>query len=202
VWAANLAALELHVPQWSVDRQGRPLDADLLVIDLDPGEPATVVQCCEVAVALRTHLEAEGLRTYAKTSGSKGLQLYAPIRRTPPEQTNAFAHAWAERLERELPDLVVSRMTKSLRTGKVLVDWSQNNGAKTTIAPYSLRARPLPTVSAPVTWEEVEACRRPEDLRLTATQVLSRVAEDGDLLADLAASSGRPRLPGPPSAAG
>jgi bifunctional non-homologous end joining protein LigD len=202
VWAANLAALELHVPQWSVDGKGRPLGADLLVLDLDPGPPATVVECSRVAVLLRDALGEQGLRTYAKTSGSKGMQVYAPIRPSSPEDTNAFAKAWAERLEREHPDLVVSRMTKSLRTGKVFVDWSQNNGAKTTVAPYSLRARPLPTVSAPVTWDEVEACREPDDLRFTAPQVLERVEEHGDLMADLAATKGRPRLPGPPAPAG
>jgi bifunctional non-homologous end joining protein LigD len=198
VWAANLAALELHVPQWSVDRSGRPREADLLVLDLDPGPPATVVECALVATTLRERLAEQGLRTYAKTSGSKGMQVYAPVRPTSSEHTSAYAKAWAEMLEREQPDLVVSRMTKSLRSGKVFVDWSQNNGAKTTIAPYSLRARPMPTVSAPVTWDEVAACRRPEDLRLTAPAVLRRVADDGDLMAELAARAGRPRLPDPP----
>jgi bifunctional non-homologous end joining protein LigD len=202
VWAANLAALELHVPQWSVDAKGRPREPDLLVLDLDPGPPATIVECSAVALVLRERLEEQGLRTYAKTSGSKGMQVYAPLRPTSAEATSAFAKAWAEQLEREQPDLVLSRMTKSLRTGKVFVDWSQNNGAKTTVAPYSLRARPLPTVSTPVTWEEVASCRAPEDLRFVAADVLDRVARDGDLMADLAATKGRPRLPEPPSPAG
>ncbi len=200
VWAANLAALELHVPQWRVDAAGTPVDADLLVLDLDPGPPATVVECCRVALLLRERLAADGLDSYPKTSGSKGLQLYVPLVPSGSERTSGYARGLAEELERAHQDLVVSRMAKNLRPGKVLVDWSQNNGAKTTVAPYSLRARPLPTVSAPVTWAEVEACSAPEDLRFTAPQVLDRVAERGDLLAPLnekrdGPASGRGRLP-------
>ena len=184
VWVANLAALELHVPQWRVDAGGGMLDADLLVLDLDPGPPATVVQCCEVACLIRDVLGEQGLRAWAKTSGSKGLQLYLPVEPTPWERTSAFAKDLAQRLEAEHPDLVVHRMTRALRPGKVLLDWSQNNGAKTTVAAYSLRARPAPTVSTPVTWAEVAGCRRPEDLRFSAPEVLARV-EQGDLLAPL-----------------
>jgi bifunctional non-homologous end joining protein LigD len=160
---------------------------DLLVFDLDPGAPATIVDCCRVAEALRPVLAEEGLDALPKTSGSKGLQLYADIRgrEMTAEQASALAKGLAERLERDLPRQAVSRMTKSLRTGKVLIDWSQNNGAKTTIAPYSLRARERPTVSTPVTWDEVAACHDPGDLFFTAPDVLARVDEHGDLFAAL-----------------
>ena len=174
VWTANLASLELHTHQWRV---GHP--PDLLVLDLDPGAPATVVECCRVALLLRERLPFE---LFPKTSGNKGLQLYA---RAPVEDTNAFARQVAEELEKAEPDLVVSQMTKSLRPGKVLVDWSQNNRAKTTVSVYSLRARDTPTVSTPVTWDEVEACRRPSDLVFTSEDVLFRVEELGDLFAPL-----------------
>jgi bifunctional non-homologous end joining protein LigD len=182
IWAANLAGLELHVPMWRLPDVRRP---DLLVFDLDPGEPANIVDCCRVAVALRPLLEADGFAPLAKTSGGKGLQLYAPISGVTSDEASDRAKAFAERLERDQPRLAVSRMTKALRTGKVLIDWSQNNGSKTTVAPYSLRARAHPTVSTPVTWAEVEACRQPQDLFFTADTVLSRVAEHGDLFAPL-----------------
>jgi bifunctional non-homologous end joining protein LigD len=161
------------------------LEPDLLVFDLDPGAPATVVDCCRVAEALRPVLAGEGLDALPKTSGGKGLQLYARISGLTAEQASALAKDFAERLEREMPRLVVSRMTKSLRTGKVLIDWSQNNGAKTTVAPYSLRAREHPTVSTPVTWDEVSACRDVSDLFFTAPDVLARVEDRGDLFAPL-----------------
>ena len=196
IWAANLAALELHVPMWRFPAPagaGKPApehgrSPDLLVFDLDPGAPASIVDCCRVAEALRPALSEDGLDALPKTSGGKGLQLYADIsdRKMTAEQASALAKGVAERLEREMPRLVVSRMTKSLRAGKVLIDWSQNNGAKTTIAPYSLRAREHPTVSTPVSWEEVAACRAPEDLFFTAADVLARVEQDGDLFASLA----------------
>ena len=159
IWAANLAGLELHVPMWRFP--GR--EPDLLVFDLDPGLPATVVDCCRVAEELRPLLEDEGLRPLPKTSGGKGLQLYAAISGLTAEQASARAKALAERMEEQHPGQVVSRMTRLLREGKVLIDWSQNNGSKTTIAPYSLRARSRPTVSTPVTWDEVAAL--PEDRR-------------------------------------
>jgi bifunctional non-homologous end joining protein LigD len=184
IWAANLASLELHVPQWRFPRGDEP-EPDLLVFDLDPGAPATVVECCRVAEALRPLLAADGLEALPKTSGGKGLQLYAKVSGITAEEASAQAKAYAERLEEEQPDLVVSRMTKSLRTGKVLIDWSQNNGSKTTIAPYSLRARTHPTVSTPVTWSEVESCRDVSDLFFTAPDVLTRVAAHGDLFAPL-----------------
>ncbi len=188
IWAANLAALELHVPMWrfprGIDEDPMP---DLMVFDLDPGLPATVVECCRVAEALRPMLESAGLRSLAKTSGGKGLQLYAPVSGITAEQASDRARSFAQALEQERPDLVVSRMTRSLRDGKVLIDWSQNNGSKTTIAPYSLRARTYPTVSTPVTWDEVAACREPGDLFFTAPDVVARVADQGDLFAPLLA---------------
>jgi bifunctional non-homologous end joining protein LigD len=182
IWAANLAGLELHVPQWRMPDLRRP---DLLVFDLDPGAPANIVDCCRVAEDLRPLLEAEGFAPLPKTSGGKGLQLYAPISGVTSEQASDQARAFAERLERDQPGRVVSRMTKVLRTGKVLIDWSQNNGSKTTVAPYSLRARQSPTVSTPVSWAEVQACERPEQLFFTAETVLDRVERHGDLFAPL-----------------
>jgi bifunctional non-homologous end joining protein LigD len=182
IWAANLAGLELHVPQWRLPEIRRP---DLLVFDLDPGAPANIVDCCRVAEDLRPLLEADGLAPLAKTSGGKGLQLYAAISGMTSEQASNQARAFAERLERDQPRRVVSRMTKVLRTGKVLIDWSQNNGSKTTVAPYSLRARENPTVSTPVSWEEVASCRQPQELFFTAEAVLDRVPRHGDLFAPL-----------------
>ncbi len=195
VWLANLAALELHTPQWKVGPRDGVHGADQLVLDLDPGAPATVVECAQVALALRELLVADGLEPVAKTSGSKGMQVYAAIADTPADRTSAYAHELAERLEEERPALVVSRMTKSLRPGKVLVDWSQNNAAKTTVSVYSLRARPAATVSAPVTWDEVEATAGGSPLGFTQADVLERVQE-GDLFAPLLRGGTRPRLPG------
>jgi bifunctional non-homologous end joining protein LigD len=185
IWAANLAALELHVPQWTVGPRGAVRGANLLVLDLDPGAPATVVECARVAVLLREELAADGLSAYPKTSGSKGMQVYAPVDPVSSDRTSAYAHELAKRLEAAHPDLVVSRMAKELRPRKVFVDWSQNNAAKTTVAPYSLRARPVQWVSTPVTWDEVEACRAPTDLQFRAEDVLARVEEHGDLFAPL-----------------
>lgn len=196
IWAVNLAAIELHVPMWRFPAPSAPSAPsassapDMLVFDLDPGAPATIVECCRVAEALRPVLEAEGLRPLPKTSGGKGLQLYATVSGLTAQQASDQALEFAQRLERELPRLVVSRMTKSARPGKVLIDWSQNNGSKTTIAPYSLRAREHPTVSAPVTWDEVAACRQVADLSFTAPDVLDRVQAHGDLFA--------PLIPAPP----
>jgi bifunctional non-homologous end joining protein LigD len=180
VWSANLAALELHVPQWKVGPRGAVHQPDLMVFDLDPGAPATIVDACRVALWLRDLLDADGLRSWPKTSGRKGLHLYVPIAES--DRTSAYAKQAAQRLEREHGDLVLSRMDRRLRTGKVFVDWSQNNPAKTTVAPYSLRAAGDPAVSTPVSWEEVAACERPEDLHFVAGEVLDRVAEHGDLL--------------------
>jgi bifunctional non-homologous end joining protein LigD len=180
IWAANLAALELHTPMWRYPGIGEP---DLLVFDLDPGPPATVVECCQVALLLRPLLTGLGLEPAAKTSGGKGLQLYVAVPGMTSEQTSDLAKRLAEQLESAHPGLVVSKMTKALRPGKVLIDWSQNNAAKTTVAPYSLRARSQPTASTPVSWDEVEGCRRAADLVFTADDVVRRVAESGDLFA-------------------
>ena len=190
VWTANLAALELHTHMWRVvaprgkpARQGPP---DMVVFDLDPGAPATVVECCEVALLLREALLADGHEACVKTSGSKGMQLYCKARGfSTAEQTSAYAKGLAQRFEGSHGGLVVSRMAKELRPGKVLVDWSQNSAAKTTVSVYSLRARPEPTVSTPVTWDEVSACTKPADLVFTSDDVLARVAAQGDLFAPL-----------------
>jgi bifunctional non-homologous end joining protein LigD len=196
VWSANLAALELHIPQWTVDSVGARRNPDRLVFDLDPGEPATIVECCRVAELLRAELVADGYEPVAKTSGSKGMQLYCTVRTSAPEQTSAYAKALAEKLAAAHPSLVVAKMAKELRPRKVFIDWSQNNPYKTTVAPYSMRARDLPTVSTPITWAEVEACRKPGDLVFTADDVLDRVDEHGDLFAPLLEGTG-PRLRSP-----
>ncbi|WP_019814667.1 non-homologous end-joining DNA ligase [Saccharomonospora saliphila] len=185
VWVAHLASLELHVPQWTVGPRDGKRRPDLLVFDLDPGEPATIVECCTVAAWLRDALADDGLDAHPKTSGSKGMQLYVPVRTRSDDRTSEYAKDLAERLEREHPEIVVSRMAKRLRPGKVFIDWSQNNTKKTTVAPYSLRARPTPTVSTPVTWDEVGACRKPDDLVFHADDVLARVDDHGDLFAPL-----------------
>ncbi len=182
VWAANLADLELHT---SLARKKDVAKPTMMVFDLDPGPPADIVQCCQVGIWLRDLLAEMKLQSWAKTSGSKGLQLYVPLN-TPAtfDQTKALSRALAEHLEREHPDLVVHRMLKSLRGGKVLVDWSQNDEHKTTVNVYSLRAKDYPTVSTPVTWKEVETCLKKKDPKLltfTSDQVLERVAELGDL---------------------
>ncbi|WP_433477448.1 non-homologous end-joining DNA ligase [Spirillospora sp. CA-142024] len=186
VWCANLAALELHVPQWKVGPRGKVHGPDLVVFDLDPGPPATIVEACEVAGLLRDLLAEDGLESYPKTSGKKGLHLYVPVKEpTEPERTSEYAKSAAQRLAEEHPKLVVAKMEKRLRKGKVFVDWSQNNPAKTTVAPYSLRAASRPSVSTPITWEELEACRDAADLVFGPGDVLARVDEDGDLLKPL-----------------
>ncbi len=187
VWAANLAALELHVPQWKVGPRGGRRSPDLLVFDLDPGAPAGIVACCEVALLLRQRLAADGLDSYVKTSGSKGLQLYSPVATTRAEQTRAYARRLARQMTASHPETVVDTMTRSRRAGKVLLDWSQNNPAKTTVVAYSLRARPGALVSTPITWQEVESCRHESDLRFDYRDVLRRVDKFGDLLAPLQA---------------
>ena len=186
IWAANLAAIELHVPQW---RFRDPSQPDLLVFDLDPGAPATIVECCQVAIALRPMLKSDGFEPLAKTSGGKGLQLYARLSGKTSDEASELAKSYAERLEGDRPGLVVSRMTRSLRKGKVLIDWSQNSATKTTVAPYSLRARTNPTVSTPVTWDEVESCRASEELVFTAEDIPGRLDAHGDLLAPLLSSA-------------
>jgi bifunctional non-homologous end joining protein LigD len=185
-WLVNLAALELHVHQWTVGRNGRPRNADRLVIDLDPGEPAGLHECCRVALLVRDVLADRGLVAKPVTSGSKGLHLYADlVRRLPSEESTALAKEVAEGLQAEHPKLVTATMTKSRRGGKVFLDWSQNAGSKTTISPYSLRGRERPYVATPVSWEEVEAgAEDPDGLdQFRSDQVLARVEAHGDLFA-------------------
>lgn len=181
-WLANIAAIELHTPQWRLDGN-RPANPDLLVVDLDPGPPAGLAECCLVAVAARHRLELDGLVAFAKTSGKKGMQLLCRLSGDwTSDEATSYAKGVAEDLERALPELVTAKMTKALRPGKVFFDWSQNAAAKTTVSAYSLRAAPTPTVSAPVTWAEVEAGTvRP----LAPDEVLRRLERDGDLLAPL-----------------
>ncbi|MBO0850352.1 MAG: non-homologous end-joining DNA ligase [Pseudonocardia sp.] len=186
-WVANLAALELHVPQWTVGRRGARHAPDLLVFDLDPGEGTTIVDCARVAERVAGVLAEDGLPAYPRTSGGKGMQLYTPVRVTAPERTGAYARAVAERLATEDPGKVIAVMARQRRRGKVFIDWSQNNPAKTTVASYSLRGRHRPTVATPLTWDEVRACRRPEDLVFTADELPERLAEHGDLLEPLLA---------------
>ncbi|GGQ88185.1 non-homologous end-joining DNA ligase [Streptomyces pilosus] len=181
MWAANLVT-EFHTHQWLI---GDPGQADRIVFDLDPGAPATIVQCCEVAVWLRERLAKDGIEAYAKTSGSKGLHLLAAVRGASSDQVSEYAKRLAVEAEKAMPRLVLHRMTRSLRPGKVFVDWSQNAARKTTATPYTLRARPEPSVSAPVTWDEVETCRSPGALALAAPDVGPRIRDHGDLLASL-----------------
>jgi bifunctional non-homologous end joining protein LigD len=195
-WAANLAALEVHVPQWQVDDDGQPALPDLLVLDLDPGPETGIAECCAVAERLGQRLEADGLDPVVKTSGSKGMQVYAPIEApTDREHPSRYAKLLAQELSAQTPDDVVWRMEKALRPGKVLIDWSQNNPAKTTVAPYSLRARAGATVSTPIGWDEVDAVRDgsldPAALRFTTDDVLARVEEYGDLF-DVAGATRAP----------
>jgi bifunctional non-homologous end joining protein LigD len=186
VWVANLASLELHT---SLSHAAKLEEPSALVFDLDPGPPADIVQCCQVALWLRDVFDGHGLEVFAKTSGSKGMQLYVPLN-TPVgyEETKTAALGLAQRLEREHPELVVHMMEKAVRTGKVFIDWSQNDQHKTTVNVYSLRARPQPTVSTPVAWPEVEACLEAGDaakLVFEADEVLRRVDDHGDLFEPL-----------------
>jgi bifunctional non-homologous end joining protein LigD len=195
VWLANLAAIELHPSLSRASALARPTT---LAFDLDPGAPASIVQCCEVALLLREMFGELGLKAFAKTSGSKGLQVYVPLNEPDVtyEQTKPFAHAVARLFESRRPELVVSRMARASRRGKVLIDWSQNDEHKTTVVVYSLRAREDPTVSTPLTWEEVGDCVSsgdPDALRFQATDALARVRARGDLFAEVL--SLRQRLP-------
>jgi bifunctional non-homologous end joining protein LigD len=182
VWIANLASIELH-PSLSLATD--ITTPTMIVFDLDPGPPANIVQCAQVGLWVRQIFDHFGLQSFPKTSGSKGMQIYIPLNtKTTYEQTKSFAHAIARLLEQEHPDLVVSDMKKAVRTNKVFVDWSQNDEHKTTISVYSLRAREHPTVSTPVTWEEVEQALKKKDaerLVFEAKDVLARVEKMGDL---------------------
>lgn len=188
VWVANLASLELHTSLSHAPSLERPAT---LVFDLDPGPPADVVLCCQVALWVRAILGERGLQAFAKTSGSKGLQLYVPLNSAVDYQaTKSFALELAQRLTLEHPEAVVFDMEKRIRGGKVLIDWSQNDQHKTTVSVYSLRARPRPTVSTPVTWDEVAICLHDKDaskLVFEADDVLKRVERSGDLFGPLLA---------------
>jgi len=197
VWLANLAALELHTLQGRVDDPDRPLG---VVFDLDPGAPADVRDCCRVALELREILDQLGLRAVAKTSGGKGLHLFVPLHTdVTNDDTKRFALAVGQLLAHRDPESVVVAMAREQRTGKVFVDWSQNDRNKTTIAPYSLRALPRPTVSTPVTWDEIARASAADDssvLRFEPPDVLDRVARIGDLFGDaLRTRQELPRLP-------
>jgi bifunctional non-homologous end joining protein LigD len=182
VWAANLADLELHTSLSRKDIIGRPT---MIVFDLDPGVPADIVQCCQVALWLRDLLGKMNLKSFAKTSGSKGLQIYVPLNTSVTyDETKSLSLALAQHLEREHADLVTSNMSKAVRKGKVFVDWSQNDEHKTTICVYSLRAKEEPTVSTPLSWDEVENCLKKKSanpLKFRSEQVLARVEKLGDL---------------------
>jgi bifunctional non-homologous end joining protein LigD len=184
IWLAQLAAIELH-PSLS---RAKPIERPtVLAFDLDPGPPADIVDCCRVGLRLRQLFEGLGLECFPKTSGSKGLQVYVPLNTDIAyDDTKPFAQAVAQAMERSDPELVVSRMAKELRKGKVLVDWSQNDRHKTTVAVYSLRARERPTVSTPVQWDEVARAAEDQDaelLRFESQEVVKRLEEDGDLFA-------------------
>lgn len=184
VWTANMAALELHTSLSSSENIDVPT---MMVFDLDPGWPATIVECTQVALWLQEFFANANLQSYPKTSGSKGLQIYVPLN-TPVDysQTKSLAHKLAQMLEKKFPDQVVSKMNKNLRPGKVFIDWSQNDRHKTTVCVYSLRAREEPTVSTPVTWLEIEQVCKSKDaeqLVFTAAEVLERVKNMGDLFA-------------------
>ncbi len=188
-YLVNLASLELHVHQWQVDDDGHPLDPDRLVIDLDPGSGAGLHECSQVALWVRPLLEAMGLSTTVPvTSGSKGMQVYAALPgKHSADDIRALAQQLAQELTKAHPDVVVWKMTKSLRPGKVFVDWSQNTAAKTTICPYSLRGKPAPYVAAPRTWDEIERGAAKEGAldQLLFEDVLARVEDQGDLAAPL-----------------
>ncbi len=193
LWAANLASIEFHVPLWHVAK-GKviPAPPDYLVFDLDPGAGTSIVECCRVAQWVGDRLGRDAL--FAKTSGSKGLQLYTRVQRTSWEKLSDRAHELARAIERDHRSDVVSTMRKELRNGKVLIDWSQNNSSKTTVAAYSLRARPEPTVSTPVSWAEVDKCAKsgdPDTLRFETKDVLKRIGKYGDLMAPLVVSKSR-----------
>jgi bifunctional non-homologous end joining protein LigD len=182
IWSANLANLELHTFLHKEPAIQRPT---MIAFDLDPGPPADIVLCCQVGLWLKAIFEALGMQSFAKTSGSKGLQVYVPVNTpTTYDRTKPFSHAVAELLENQVPEVVVSKMQKSLRTGKVLVDWSQNDDKKTTINVYSLRAKDRPMVSTPVTWEEVDTAVKKKSatyLAFDSEDVLKRVEKNGDL---------------------
>ena len=183
VWLANLAAIELHTPQWRIGA-----GPDLLVVDLDPGAPAGLHECCAVAVLMRDRLAADGIAAYPKTSGKKGMQLCCPISGTQSSEiVSAYAKRVAEELAAMVPGSITAKMAKQLRPGKIFIDWSQNAAAKTTVTPYSLRAGESPTASTPLTWDEVVAMATGEmpSSQCGAAETLQRVETHGDLLAGI-----------------
>jgi bifunctional non-homologous end joining protein LigD len=186
VWAANLADIELHTSLSRKKDVGRPTT---MVFDLDPGPPADIVQCCQVGLWLREILAGMKLKSWAKTSGSKGLQVYVPLNTAVSyDQTKELSRALAEHLERAHPELVVSKMSKALRKGKIFVDWSQNDEHKTTICVYSVRAKEKPTVSTPVSWDEVAETlkkKKAQQLVFRCDQTLARVEKMGDLFGEV-----------------
>ena len=189
VWVANLASLELHTPQWRIGA-----DPDLLVVDLDPGAPAGLKECCGVAVLMRDRLAADGITAYPKTSGKKGMQLCCPISGTQSaDVVSEYARVVAEELAAMVPGSITAKMARAIRPGKIFIDWSQNAAAKTTVAPYSLRAMERPMASTPLTWDEVSEFALGEQpaRHFDAAELLDRVEAHGDLLADLLE-------PGPP----
>jgi bifunctional non-homologous end joining protein LigD len=190
IWAANLAAIEFHVPLWRAGRRGvLPARPDHLVFDLDPGPGASIVECCRIACWIADRLTGRGRQPAAKTSGSKGMQVYVGLpARTDWDAARARALRLAQSIEKDHPELVVTNMKKELRRGRVLIDWSQNHPAKTTVAAYSLRGGPEPSVSTPVTWDEVRGCAQsgdPDRLRFEASEVIARVEQHGDLFASV-----------------
>jgi len=195
-WLGNIAALELHTHLYRVSDDQRPT---MLVFDLDPGAPAGLRECLDIALLMRERLAHAGLESWAKTSGGKGLHLYVPLNTAVDfAATKTFARAFAESLSRELPDRVTSVMSKAERPGKIFIDWSQNDRAKTTASAYTLRARAQPTVSTPVTWDEIAAARkrwREGRLSFLASDVIKRVERDGDLFAPVLTT--RQKLPSP-----
>lgn len=210
VYLANLASLELHVPQWRLSsatpngdgvvtlpgHDARPGDprADLVVVDLDPGEGTTIVDSAQAALIVAAELAADGLIPVARTTGSKGIQVSAAIAAAPPEQARSYVKAVGESVTRRHPDRFLVSMSKAQRTGKIYVDYNQNMAARNTICPYSLRGRAQPWVATPVTWEEIGAVSGPDDLRFTTDDVLARIDEHGDLAEDLLLVD-RPPLP-------
>jgi bifunctional non-homologous end joining protein LigD len=193
VWIANLADLELHTFLHQAPDDNRP---NMMAFDLDPGPPADIVLCCEVGLYLEAIFDELGLQCFAKTSGSKGLQVYVPLNTpTTYEKTKTFSRTLAERLQEEHPDKVVSNMNKSAREGKVFIDWSQNDDHKTTVSVYSLRAKEQPTVSTPVFWEEVaQSAKSNRPLSFTSDEVLARTEKHGDIFAPVL--SLKQKLPG------
>jgi bifunctional non-homologous end joining protein LigD len=186
VWAANIGNLELHT---FTHQSSAPQTPTALMFDLDPGPPANIIQCGEVAMLIRDFFQTLGMQSFVKTSGSKGLQLVVPLNsRVHYDRTKPFAHALAESLAKRFPDKIVSNMKKSLRGGKVFIDWSQNDDKKTTVCVYSLRAKEMPSVSTPITWGELEKTvksGKAHGLSFSPDQVLKRIARHGDLFEEV-----------------